>query len=166
MRRADIPAVSRIEHRSYPTPWHENAYYTELNNRSAAYLVARLAGEVVGYAGMWAIMDEAHITTIAVEPVHRGKKIGERLLYALLEEAALRGADRATLEVRERNAAAQGLYRKFGFREAAIRKNYYSDNQENAVVMWLDGLGTRTYFDRMRELRRAMYAAYDEYLRY
>src|SRR5262245_2483584 len=100
MRRADVEAVSAIERRCYTTPWHENAYYTELSNRSACYLVARLDGQVVGYGGMWVIMDEAHITTLAVDPPHQGKKIGERLLQGMLEEAILHGASRATLEVR------------------------------------------------------------------
>jgi ribosomal-protein-alanine N-acetyltransferase len=165
MRRADVPVVSEIERRCYPTPWHENAYYTELANRSACYLVARLDGQVVGYTGMWVIMDEAHITTLAVAPEHRGRKIGERLLIALLEEAILAGAARATLEVRESNVIAQKLYRKYGFREAAIRKNYYSDNQENAVIMWADDISSEAYRTSLRELKHDLYVAYDEDIR-
>jgi [ribosomal protein S18]-alanine N-acetyltransferase len=165
MRRSDITAVSAIERRSYATPWHENAYYTELSNRSAIYLVARLGGEVIGYCGMWVIMDEAHITTIAVDPRQRGRKIGERLMLAMMEEAVVIGAARASLEVREHNVAAQNLYRKFGFREAAIRKNYYTDNHENAVVMWVDELRTLAYERRLRELKQALYQAYDEDIR-
>lgn len=165
MRRSDVPIVANIEKRCYATPWHENAYYTELSNRSAVYLVARLEGEVVGYCGMWVIMDEAHITTLAVDPDHRGKKIGERLLHALLEEAILHGANRATLEVREGNLIAQNLYCKYGFKNTAIRKNYYSDNQENAIVMWAEGLREPDYLERMRELKRRLYQAYDDHLR-
>lgn len=165
MRKADVPAISQIERRCYPTPWHENAYYTELTNRCACYLVARLDGAVIGYAGMWVIMDEAHITTVAVDPPYRGRKIGERLLLNLLEEAIRMGASRATLEVRENNRVAQSLYRKYGFYETAIRKNYYTDNQENAVVMWVDGLRGTDYQDRLYELRRQLYIAYDERLR-
>jgi ribosomal-protein-alanine N-acetyltransferase len=165
MRRGDISTVSAIERRCYAIPWHENAYYTELSNRSACYLVARLGGQVVGYAGMWVIVDEAHITTLAVEPQQRGKKIGERLLQGLLEEAILHGATRATLEVRENNVVAQNLYRKYGFREAAIRKNYYTDNQENAIVMWVDDIHFDTYLQRMRELKHELYVAYDEHIR-
>src|SRR6266516_3007122 len=100
MRRADVEIVAAIERKCYATPWHENAYYTELTNRSAVYLVARMDGKVIGYGGMWVIMDEAHITTLAVDPPHQGRKIGERLLLALLEEGILQGASRATLEVR------------------------------------------------------------------
>ena len=152
MRNADVEQVGKIERRSYPTPWHEHAYLTEINNRSACYLVARTAGVVVGYAGMWVVMDEAHITTLAVAPEQRGKGIGERLLQALLEQAYLMGASRATLEVRERNVVAQSLYRKYGFREAAIRKNYYADNHENALVMWVDEIDSSRYRQRLREL--------------
>src|SRR5439155_3578881 len=103
MGHADVDAVSAIERRSYAIPWHENAYHTELSNRSAVYFVARLDGKVVGYGGMWVIMDEAHITTLAVDPAYQGRKIGERILIVLMEEAVLQGASRATLEVRERN---------------------------------------------------------------
>lgn len=165
MRRGDIPFVSAIERRCYVIPWHENAYYTELSNRSACYLVARLEGCVVGYAGMWVIVDEAHITTVAVAPEQQGKKIGERLLQGLLEESILHGATRATLEVREHNVVAQNLYRKYGFREAAIRKNYYTDNQENALVMWVDDIHLDSYIQRLRELKHELYVAYDEHIR-
>lgn len=165
MRRSDVPIVSAIERRSYPTPWHENAYYTEISNRSACYLVARLEGNVVGYAGMWVIMDEAHITTVAVDPKHRGKKIGERLLIGLLEESIMRGGMRATLEVREHNVVAQNLYRKYGFVEAAIRKNYYTDNDENALVMWVDDIHTVQYGELLHELKHELYVAYDERIR-
>src|SRR5579872_1625843 len=165
MRRTDVPFVSAIERRCYATPWHENAYYTELSNRSACYLVARLEASVVGYAGMWVIMDEAHITTLAVSPEHRGKKIGERLLLGLLEESILHGATRATLEVRENNRVAQNLYRKYRFREAAIRKNYYTDNQENAIVMWADDIHVESYAEHLRDLKHQLYVAYDEHIR-
>jgi ribosomal-protein-alanine N-acetyltransferase len=165
MRRGDVDTVSAIERRSYATPWHENAYHTELSNRSAAYFVARLDAMVIGYAGMWVIMDEAHITTLAVDLPYRGRKIGERLLQALMEEATSRGADRATLEVREHNIPAQNLYRKYGFRDAAIRKNYYTDNNENALVMWADHLRDPEYSLRLRELKNQLYMAYHERLR-
>src|SRR5581483_4411283 len=110
MRRTDLDAVHRIDKRCFPTPWLPSAYLTELSNRSACYLVARIGQEIVGYGGQWVIMDEAHITTLAVDPNYRGRKIGERLLLALMEEAVLEGASRATLEVREGNRAAQNLY--------------------------------------------------------
>lgn len=160
MRRADLDTVARIDRRCFPTPWLSSAYLTELSNRSACYLVARLGSEVVGYGGHWVIMDEAHITTLAVDPNHQGKKIGERLLLALLEEAILQGATHVTLEVRESNRAAQSLYRKYGFRETALRKNYYTDNGENAIVMWADEIRTAAYRERLRALRMQLYEAY------
>lgn len=163
MRKADIDFIAEIEQRSYSVPWHENAYTTELGNPNAIYLVARMGGAVVGYTGMWVIMDEGHITTIAVDPRYRGQKIGDKLMLALMEEAILRGATRATLEVREKNVVAQNLYRKYGFREAAVRKNYYTDNQENAVIMWADDIRAPAYRERLGELRRELYRGYDEH---
>jgi len=165
MRRADMDAVFCIDRRCFPTPWMTTAYLTELSNRSACYLVARLNQEIVGYGGMWVIMDEAHITTLAVDPAHQGRKIGERLLLALLEEGILQGASRSTLEVRESNRAAQHLYRKYGFYEAALRRSYYTDNGENAVVMWADGIHTPAYAQKLRDLRHQLYIAYQERLR-
>ncbi|MBI2844874.1 MAG: ribosomal protein S18-alanine N-acetyltransferase [Armatimonadetes bacterium] len=151
MNRDDIHRVMEIERLSFSTPWHESAYLTELVNRSAYYVVARVDDEIVGYSGMWVIMDEAHITTIAVHPNYRGLKIGEQLLVAILEEAQRRGARRATLEVRESNNLAQNLYHKYGFVAAAIRRGYYSDNAENAVVMWVDDIVSRSYQEFLRE---------------
>lgn len=165
MRRTDVAAVAEIERLCYATPWQANAYYTELSNRAASYLVARYDNKVVGYGGLWVVMDEAHITTLAVSPDHQGKKIGERILQSLMEEAVMHGASRATLEVRENNQVAQNLYRKYGFREAAMRKNYYTDNHENALIMWADDIGTEEYRERLRQLRRQLYMEYDESLR-
>jgi len=165
MRRGDVQTISSIERRCYTTPWHENAYYTELTNRSACYLVARLDGNVVGYGGMWVIMDESHITTLAVDAPYRGRKIGERLLHQLLEEAIVMGAARATLEVREGNLVAQRLYHKYGFRNVGVRKNYYTDNSENAIVMWVDDIREPEYAERLRELRHQLHIEYDESIR-
>ncbi|HZP80022.1 MAG TPA: ribosomal protein S18-alanine N-acetyltransferase [Chthonomonadaceae bacterium] len=165
MRRTDLDAVHRIDKRCFPTPWLPSAYLTELSNRSACYLVARFGLEIVGFGGQWVISDEAHITTLAVDPMHRGRKIGERLLLALMEEAIYQGASHATLEVRESNRAAQSLYRKYGFRNAALRKNYYTDNGENAIVMWADDIHTLSYQQRLRDLRHALYEAYQDRLR-
>jgi ribosomal-protein-alanine N-acetyltransferase len=156
MREADVSVVCAIERRCYPVPWHEHAYLTEIANRSACYLVARVEGAIVGYAGMWVVMDEAHITTIAVDIPFRRRHIGERLLLSLVEEAVYRQAARASLEVREHNMAAQRLYAKYGFRAAAMRKRYYSDNQENALVMWVDQLQEPDYWRKLDDLRGAL----------
>jgi ribosomal-protein-alanine N-acetyltransferase len=154
MRRTDLEAVLRIDKRCFPTPWLPGAFLTELSNRAACYLVARCGQEIVGYGGQWVIMDEAHITTLAVAPQHQGRKIGERLLVALIEEAILQHASHITLEVRESNRAAQRLYRKYGFHEAAVRKSYYTDNGENAIVMWAVEINTPRYQQQLRALRQ------------
>jgi len=146
MRLEDIEHVSRLERRCYTLPWSSSAYVTEVGNPSAYYTVAtERDNTILGYAGMWVIMDELHITTIAVDPIQRGRKIGERLLMDLTEEGIARGADRATLEVRERNTVAHNLYLKYGFEDVAVRKNYYSDNGENALIMWANDLTSHAY---------------------
>lgn len=151
----DIPRVLEIERESFRTPWPTDAYTHELKeNRLATYVVARLEDRLVGYAGMWVILDEAHITTIAVEPHFRGQHIGERLLIGLIQAAMERGARWMTLEVRRSNGAAQSLYRKYGFREIGTRKGYYSDNREDAIVMWTGNLRERDFQERLRQLRR------------
>lgn len=145
MRVEDMEAVLQIDRLSFPVPWMPTAFATELSNRSACYLVAQIQEVVVGFGGAWVIMDEVHITTLAVHPEYRGRRIGERLLMALLEEGIRRRASRATLEVRQHNHAARRLYQKFGFYEAAVRKNYYTDNNENALVMWADKIDSSAY---------------------
>src|SRR4030067_1077949 len=135
-------------------PRPADAYTHELKeNRLATYIVARVDDRLVGYAGMWVILDEAHITTIAVEGASRGQRIGERLLVGLIEAAMERGARWMTLEVRRSNVAAQTLYRKYGFREIGTRKAYYSDNREDGVVMWTGNLRARDFQERLAPLR-------------
>lgn len=152
MRVSDVSRVMTIERECFAVPWHESAYITEITNRSAYYIVAWLEDEIVGFAGMWVIMDESHITTIGVARDQRGKKIGEELLVGLLNEAIKRGARRVTLEVRLSNSVAQNLYRKYGFKPAAVRKGYYTDNHEDALVMWIDNTGKKDYQAMYREL--------------
>lgn len=155
----DIPAILEIERRSFATPWPRDAYTHELDhNRTAVYVVARQDEAAVGYAGMWVVMDEAHITTIAVDPPLRGLGIGERLLIGLIDRAIERGARWIQLEVRQSNMVAQRLYHKYGFREVGIRRHYYSDNGEDAVVMWTGNLG-EDFQQRYRSLRTAFLGA-------
>ena len=156
MTRSDVSRVMEIERQCFATPWHESAYITELSNRSAYYVVARIGDLIVGYGGLWIIADEAHITTIAVESPYRGRKIGERILVDMLEEAMARGVRRITLEVRERNVAAQNLYRKYGFAAAAIRRGYYTDNNENAVVMWVSNIHAAEYRAKFLQLKQSL----------
>ena len=156
MQREDVPRVMEIERECFPTPWHESAYLTEVTNRSAYYIVACKDSRIVGFAGMWVIVDEAHITTLGVARDSRGLKIGELLLTALLDEAMRRHARRATLEVRQSNEVAQNLYHKYGFAPAAIRRGYYTDNNENAIVMWIDNMTTAVFIEKYRVLKQRL----------
>jgi ribosomal-protein-alanine N-acetyltransferase len=108
---------------------------------------------IVGFAGMWLLYDEAHVTTIAVAPEHRGRGLGELLLIALFEEAINRGAEWLTLEVRVTNTPAQTLYEKYGFTRQGLRRRYYSDNGEDAYIMWSPSLRNEQYQRRFAELR-------------
>ena len=132
----DLPDVHRIERASFSVPWPDDAYRSEiLGNRLASYLVARADGELVAYGGIWLMVDEAHITTFAVDPAWRRQRVGETLLIALMDLAIGRHAREATLEVRLSNLAARKLYEKFGFRPVGVRARYYSDNGEDALIM-------------------------------
>ncbi|SHI55667.1 ribosomal protein S18-alanine N-acetyltransferase [Propionispora hippei] len=137
----DIDAVLLVEQASFLTPWSRAAFESEIcNNELTHYLVVCVEKQVVGYAGMWVIVDEAHVTNIAILPEYRGRGIGEKLLIALKEAADSRGAARMTLEVRPSNNAAKRLYEKLGFSRAGVRKHYYTDTKEDAIIMWCDKL--------------------------
>jgi ribosomal-protein-alanine N-acetyltransferase len=152
MQAADIEAVVDIEKLCFSTFWPVNAYINEMANRCAWYAVAKMGDRVVGYGGMWVIMDEAHITTLAVLPELRRQGLGLRLMDAMLREAIRRGARRSTLEVRRSNLAAITLYERLGYRGAAVRKAYYSDTREDALVMWAEGLHTEAYSLKLKEM--------------
>ncbi|RJQ09255.1 MAG: ribosomal-protein-alanine N-acetyltransferase [Bacillota bacterium] len=139
MKVTDLDEVLAIEHLSFPTPWSRAAYHRELvTNGYATYVVGRLDGRVVSYGGMWVILDEAHITNIAVHPDWRHAGLG-RLTMAVLEAKAVElGAVRITLEVRVSNITARRLYDGLGYRGTGVRRNYYSDTREDAIVMWKD----------------------------
>jgi ribosomal-protein-alanine N-acetyltransferase len=155
MRLEDIEHISRLERRCYTLPWSSGAYVTEVGNPNAYYVTAKdSVGILLGYAGMWVIMDEIHITTIAVDPARRGLKIGERLLLDILEAGISQGATRSTLEVRERNIVAHNLYLKYGFEDVAIRKNYYSDNGENAIIMWANDMTSPSYQAMLQDYKQ------------
>jgi ribosomal-protein-alanine N-acetyltransferase len=160
MRVSDLPAVHAIELASFDSPWPADAYRSELEtNRLAQYLVVYAADEIVAYAGMWLMVDEAHIITFAVHPLWRRQRIGERLLLALIDLAQDAGAHEATLEVRLSNLAARRLYEKFGFRPVGLRPRYYSDNGEDALIMTTDQLRDPGMRDRIARLRAAVDAA-------
>jgi [ribosomal protein S18]-alanine N-acetyltransferase len=135
----DIDDVLKIEHASFTLPWSRESFYNELvHNNYSNYIVMEWNGQVIGYCGMWLVIDEAHITNVAVLPEFRGKKLGEALMKKAMETAKELGAKTMTLEVRVSNHVAQSLYRKLGFLNGGIRKQYYTDNQEDALVMWVN----------------------------
>src|SRR4051812_25149345 len=153
MRRRHLRSVLRIEAQVYPRPWSLSLFMSELALRgSRAYFVARVGGGVVGYAGLMLTGEDAHVTTIAVDPAWHRHKIGTRLLLNLAREARRRQAKHLTLGVRVGNHGAQELYRQFGFRPAGIRKNYYVETNEDALVMWADEIDTDEYIERLHRL--------------
>lgn len=144
MTEAHLPEVMPIERAVFMPGWSEETFRSDLRNPSTLYLNLRLNGKLVAYAGMWLIIDEAHITNVAVLPDYRGRNLAKRLIHRLLSIARERGCVKALLEVRVSNTAAQKLYEKFGFRPIAVRPKYY-DNVEDALIMWLEGLDTPEY---------------------
>jgi ribosomal-protein-alanine N-acetyltransferase len=154
MTAADISAVTRIERVSFTTVWPSDAFYNELStNKLAHYFVGRFDDRVVAYGGIWVIMEDSHVTTLAVDPEYRGRGFGEVLLLRLIDEAMERGAAWMTLEVRQSNAIAQRLYRKYGFTTVTMRTGYYSDDNESALIMWAGSLRSDLYRNRLRVLR-------------
>ena len=154
MTSADIAAVTRIERASFTTVWPADAFHNELStNKLAHYFVGRYDDQVVAYGGIWLILEDSHITTLAVDPEYRGRRFGEVLLLRLIDEAIERGAAWITLEVRESNVVAQRLYRKYGFTTVTMRSGYYSDDNESALIMWAGSLRSELYRNRLRVLR-------------
>jgi ribosomal-protein-alanine N-acetyltransferase len=137
MRRRHLRSVTRIEAQVYPRPWSHSLFVSELALRSTrAYFVAKVGRDVVGYSGLMMSMTDGHVTTIAVDPARHRHGIGTRLLLANAREAVLRGATALTLEVRLSNRGAQEMYRRFGFLSVGVRKGYYADTGEDALIMW------------------------------
>jgi len=188
MTLADIEQVMEIEEVAFPTPWSARAYRFEVSeNEHSTMLVVRLAaatnsplerlvnrtlrrqsvarrlklarpGPVLGYAGFWLLVDEAHICTIAVHPQWRGRGLGELLLLALIERGIELGANSATLEVRVSNRVAQELYSKYGFEIVSRRRGYYSDNNEDAYIMTTPPLETPVFRASLDRQRTQLYA--------
>jgi ribosomal-protein-alanine N-acetyltransferase len=153
MRRRHVRHVLRIEQQVYPRPWSAAVFHSELAQvgQSRAYLVAEVAGRLVGYAGLWFTPDGAHITNVAVDPRWQRRHIATRLLLALARRARARGSAALTLEVRTSNAAGQALYRRFGFVPAGMRRKYY-EGVEDAIVMWATDIDGADYAARLAEL--------------
>jgi len=136
MTKEDLSGVLEVSSLSLKESWNIDSYSSELSNPLAKYLIAKVNNQIVGFAGVWVIIDEGHITNIAVHPNFREKGIGTTLLQSLIDHLEDWGCNSLTLEVRSSNDAAKGLYKKFGFLEEGIRKKYYNDNDEDALIMW------------------------------
>lgn len=135
----DVDDIAEMETICFAHPWSRDSIMQEItSNEMAHYIVAVMDGRVIGYVGVWQILDEGHITNVAVRPEYRGNHIGSTLIGVMIELGNRIGMVRFTLEVRSSNEPAKALYRNFGFKEAGLRKGYYEDNGEDAVIMWRD----------------------------
>lgn len=153
MRRRHLRGIMAIERQVYPRPWSPSLFVSEMTTgRNRAYVVALAGRAVVGYAGLISYGDEAHVTTIAVDPEYQRLKIGTRLLYELVREALELGTRAVSLEVRVTNWGAQRLYGRFGFRPVGVRRNYYQETNEDALVMWTDNIRTREYHELLERV--------------
>ena len=144
----DIEDVVKIEAEAFGEHhWSKSAFYDEINNNLAKYYAAKTPnGELVGYAGAWHILDEGHITTIAVKKSHLRKHIGEAIIVKILEDCYENDVKYLTLEVRVSNEPAIALYTKYGFNSLGTRKGYYQDNNEDALIMWTENI----FYDKFK----------------
>src|SRR5579864_6352175 len=157
MRYEDIATVQQIEREIFLSPWPKNAYASELaQNRQACYLVLRQGGAIVGYAGIWRVAHEAHVTTIGVRAADQRHGHGTTLFAALVQRAYEMGARWITLEVRSANLAAMRLYEHFGFKVIGRRRGYYTDNGEDAVIMWSDTIHAPAFKSRFGAILSAI----------
>ena len=152
MTITDVPDVWALEQRVYPEPWSENVFRDELAQPNRVYLTAVDGEQVIGYAGMMVVFEDAHITTVSVAPEARGKGVAKQLMLRLVDAALEAQAEHLTLEVRLSNDAAQSLYRKVGFAPVGIRKDYYLN--EDALIMWASGINEPEFEDRLAAIRR------------
>ena len=137
MKEEDINEILDISSLSFSVSWSKNSYIQELTNPVARYLVAEIDNKVIGFIGTWIVLDESHITNIAVHPNHRKQGIASKLVEELLYYCKTQGCISYTLEVRSSNKAAKSLYEKYNFKQDGVRKGYYEDNKEDAIIMWL-----------------------------
>ena len=137
MTSSDIDGIYEVEVSSFSKPWSKRSFEKELTNSVATYLVAKIDNRLIGYIGVWQVLDEGHITNVAVHKDYRGKKIGNKLVRDMVMLCEEKGITAMTLEVRVSNVVAQNLYKKYGFKSVGIRKGYYED-KEDAMIMWND----------------------------
>lgn len=154
MGPGDVAAVALLEQQVFSDPWSENAFREELVAAGRRYLVAEEGGAVLGYGGLLVVGDDAHVTTLAVDPPARGRGLGTRLMLRLADEARAAGAAHLTLEVRVSNRPAQSLYRRFGFETVGLRRHYYRD--EDALIMWALDIDAEGYQGRLAEIREGL----------
>ncbi len=152
MRRRHLRAVLGIESQVYPRPWTVGLYLSELRARDRVYLVARANGRVVGYGGLMLIAGEAHLTTLAVEPSWHRRQVGTRLMVGLTRAALAAECTAMTLEVRMTNSGAQELYRRFGFAPVGVRRNYYAEINEDALIMWAYDIDGAEFASRLETM--------------
>ncbi|MFN3648651.1 MAG: ribosomal protein S18-alanine N-acetyltransferase [Armatimonadota bacterium] len=158
MSPEDLEAVCAIDRRCFPEPWSRETFAGECASPVGYYRVAELEGRVAGYLGSQIIPDEAHVTTFGVAPELRRRGVGERLLADFLLAAVQAGCRRITLEVRASNRAAEQLYRKWGFAPVSRRRGYYTDNDEDAIVMWIEDTSRFGFRTMLEERTRALAA--------
>jgi len=157
MKRKHVREVLDIERRVYPRPWSASLFFSEISQRKTRHYVVALSDkQLVGYGGLMVHQDEGHVTTIAVDPDFHHRGIGARIMLDLFDEARRRGAQTLALEVRVANWPAQRLYAWFGFRPVGVRKNYYAETGEDALVMWVEDLHRADISDRLRKVREAV----------
>lgn len=137
LNESHLPQVLEIEKQANSAPWSEKSFRNELDHAFGVFLVALVEGKVVGYGGIWLVVDEAHVTNLAVDSSMHRQGIARRLMTELLNRARERGMTCSTLEVRASNEAAIRLYEGLGYKQTAVRRGYYPDNREDAVVMWM-----------------------------
>lgn len=139
--KKEVGEIFELEQACFTSPWTYNMLYTDIcENKITEYVLCLMDGKPVGYGGMWIILDEAHITNVCAHPDFRRRGIASAVLKWLIHMAGQKGADRITLEVRVSNVAAMHLYESFGFHVCGKRNSYYSDNGEDAYILWLDGI--------------------------
>jgi [ribosomal protein S18]-alanine N-acetyltransferase len=150
LRRRHLRSVLKIESQVYPRPWTLTLFMSELNLRTSRYYIAaKVDSNLVGYGGLMYSGDEAHITNIAVDPAWQRYKIGSRMMLNLSRAAVGFGASHLTLEVRVSNAGAQAMYARFGFQTEGVRRNYYTESNEDALIMWAHDIDTADYAERL-----------------
>ena len=155
MEQKHIDEVLQIEELCYGAHhWSKDSFLTELNNKISSYKCITFNNKCIGYIGFWKIIDEAHITNLSIHPNFQNKKMAQNLLLNMIDECYKEKIKYITLEVRVSNEKAISLYEKFGFKSLGIRKNYYQDNNESALIMWSENIFDKNYkelYDRIRE---------------